>query len=91
MKVLFVTAALLVATPFVAQAHTTENALFTCEGELIKGPSKNDYVIVKSWQNERENCFIDEGKALRQILKVCHVGDLCTVRQKVKVAMDLLT
>ena len=82
---LLVTAALLVVTP-AAQAHTSENVLFTCVGELIKfqgNDGKNYYAIVESWkEEERVNCDIAEGKALRQVLAVCRVGDLCTVGAK---------
>jgi hypothetical protein len=80
-KLLLVIAALLVATS-VAQAHVSEHQLFTCEGELMKGPGKDNYYLVKSWQEERASCFITEGKALRQVLAVCRVGDLCTVAAK---------
>jgi opacity protein-like surface antigen len=84
-KFLLVTAALLVATP-AAQAHTSENVLFTCEGELIKfqgHDGKNYYVIVESWkEEERVNRDIAEGAALRQVLAVCRVGDFCTVGAK---------
>lgn len=76
-KLLLVTAALLAATPAV-QAHTSENVLFTCEGELIKfqgNDGKNYHAIVESWkEEERVNCDIAEGKALRQVLAVCRVG-----------------
>jgi len=64
-----------------AQAHTTENALFTCAGELIKfrgNERKNYYAIVESWKEEgRINCDIAE-----QVLAVCRVGDFCTVAAK---------
>jgi hypothetical protein len=84
-KCLLVTAALLVATP-AAQAHTSENVLSTCEGELIKfqgHDGKNYYAIVESWKEEgRVNCDIAEGKAFRQVMVVCRVGDFCTVCAK---------
>jgi hypothetical protein len=90
MKKFLLASALLVATPFVAQAHTSENVLFTCEGELIKSQGndgKNYYSIVESWLRDKEDvlpmdCAVAEGKALRQGLAVSRVGDLCTVAAK---------
>jgi hypothetical protein len=82
---LLIAEALLIATP-AAQAHTSENVLFTCEGELTKfqgNDGKNYYSIVESWKEEMPmDCDIAEGKALRQVLAVCRVGDLCTVGAK---------
>jgi hypothetical protein len=86
-KFLLVTAALLV-TSLVAQAGFSENVLFTCEGELIKdqgNDSKYYCSIVESWKKQEDRngyCDIAEGKALRQVLAVCHVGDFCTVAAK---------
>jgi hypothetical protein len=70
-----------------AHAHTSENVLFTCEGELIKYQGINDgktyYDIVESWKDEgRTHCYIDEGQPLKQVLAVCRVGDFCTVAAK---------
>lgn len=87
-KLLRITAALLVATP-VAQAHTSENVLFTCEGELIKfqgNDGKDYYSIVESWRSPDDSpmpmdCDVDS-KVLRQILTGCRVGDLCTASAK---------
>jgi hypothetical protein len=87
-RVLCITAALLVATP-VAEAHTSENVLFTCEGELIKikgNDGKDYYSIVESWRSPDDSpmpmdCDVDS-KVLRQILTVCRVGDLCTASAK---------
>jgi hypothetical protein len=85
-KLLLVTASLLIATP-AAKAHTSENVLFTCAGELTKGQGidgKPYFDIVESWkaEGERDLCYIAEGKPLRQILAVCRVGDFCTVAAK---------
>ena len=74
MKVLLVCAALFVATPLVvAQAHTSENVLFTCVGELIKYQGSHDgktyYSIKETWITEDNSypmdCYVDEGKVLR--------------------------
>jgi hypothetical protein len=83
---LLIAAALLIATP-AAHAFTIENALFTCEGELIEGQGtdgKPYFDIVQSWkeEGERDSCYIAEGKPLRQVLAVCRVGDFCTVAAK---------
>lgn len=86
-KSLLVAAALLVAT-LTAHAHTSENMLFTCAGELTKTrgiDGKDYYDIVESWKEKEDMpmyCYIDEGKAVRQVLAVCHVGDFCTVAAK---------
>lgn len=84
-KFLLVAVALFMAS-LSAHAHTTENALFTCEGELTKSQGndgKDYYAIEKTWQEEgRGECDIAEGKVLRQILAVCRVGDFCTVAAK---------
>lgn len=69
-----------------ASAHTTENALFTCEGELMKSQGndgKGYYAIVESWKEDEPRANYDiADKAVRQVLAVCHVGDLCTVAAK---------
>ncbi len=76
-KLLLVTMSLLVAT-LAAEAHTSENVLFTCADELIKDQGIDGmpyFNIVESWkaEGERDHCFIAEGKALRQVLAVCRV------------------
>jgi hypothetical protein len=68
-----------------AEACTARNALFVRTGELIKH-APNDYSIKEPWIEDDNNlipmkCYIDS-KALRQILAVCHVGDLCIVSAK---------
>ena len=78
------TAALLVAT-LAAQAHTSENVLFTCEGKLtnFQGTDGKNYYNIRE-QAEKEypmDCDIDD-KVLRRVLAVCHVGDLCIVSAK---------
>lgn len=84
MQKFLITAALVVA--FVAPAHasTTINALFTCQGELIK--DVGGYEIIQRGVKEEEgypmDCYIDPGKTLRQILAVCRVGDICIVSAK---------
>jgi hypothetical protein len=74
-----------------AHAHTSENQLFTCTGELTKtqgNDGKSYYSIVETWLVDNKDnilpmdCYIDEGKVLRQILSVCHVGDLCVASAK---------
>jgi hypothetical protein len=87
-KLLFAGVVLLIAlaAPARTQAHTTENALFTCAGELIKSQGnggKSYYDIVESWKDDMPmDCYVDEGKVLRQVLAVCHEGDFCTVSAK---------
>ena len=85
MKKLLVVTALLVAAPAV-QARTIENALFTCEGELTKSTGddgKTYYAVVESWKEEDAiDCEFGDGKALKQVLAVCHVGDYCVVASK---------
>ncbi len=66
-----------------AHAHTTTNALFVCEGELVK--NAGGYEIIQRGVKEDDypmDCYIDPGKTLRQILAVCHVGDICIVSAK---------
>jgi hypothetical protein len=69
-----------------AHAKTIENALFTCEGELTKSTGddgKTYYAVVETWRDEDPvDCQIDEGKTLKQIIAVCHVGDYCIVASK---------
>jgi hypothetical protein len=82
---LLVIATLLIAAP-TARASTVENALFTCEGELTKTigiDGKTYYATIASWNEDMpQDCGISEGAALRRVLAVCHVGDLCTVAAK---------
>jgi hypothetical protein len=68
-KFLLIAVALLVVTP-AAHAHTVENALFTCEGELIKHQGRDGkpyFDIVQSWkaEEERDSCYIADGKPLQ--------------------------
>jgi hypothetical protein len=67
-------------------ARTIENALFTCEGELTQTTGdggKTYYGVVESWKDDDPvDCEIEDGKALKQILAVCHVGDYCVVAAK---------
>jgi hypothetical protein len=89
-KFLFALALVAAFAATAAHAHTSESVLFTCAGELIKSQGndgKNYYSVVESWLRDKEDvlpmdCDIDEGKALRQVLAVCRVGDLCTVAAK---------
>jgi opacity protein-like surface antigen len=51
----FVIAVLFVGAAAAAHAHATENALFTCAGELIRfrgNDHKTFYDIVESWKEE---------------------------------------
>jgi hypothetical protein len=88
MKSLLVVATLFVVAAPTAHASTVENALFTCFGELTKTQIDNGktyYGIIESWKDRADlpmDCDIKEGKVLRQILAVCHVGSLCTVAEK---------
>jgi uncharacterized protein (DUF1330 family) len=83
---LLATAVVLFVAAHQAHAKTIENALFTCEGELTKSiddDGKTYYAVVETWKEEDPvDCQIDEGKALKQILAVCHVGDYCIVASK---------
>jgi hypothetical protein len=75
-----------VTTGFMPGAHaaTIENDLFVCTGELIKYQGTNDgktyYEIKETWIKDENahpmDCYIDEGKILRQIVAVCRVGDV---------------
>jgi hypothetical protein len=83
-KLLLVTAIGLLAPA--VHARTIENALFTCEGELTKstgGDGKTYYAVVETWKEEDAvDCEFDDGKALKQVLAVCQVGDYCIVASK---------
>lgn len=62
-----------------ANAATQGTALFVCEGELVK--SAGGYEIDQKGVAKEDNpmvCYINN-KTLRQILSVCHLGDLCVV------------
>jgi hypothetical protein len=81
-KVLLLAALLGAAFMPSAHAHTLENRLFTCEGELIKEPG--GYSIYQSWLKQEDmpmECYIDQ-KVVRRILAVCRVGDICVVSAK---------
>jgi hypothetical protein len=54
------------------------NQLFTCEGELIK--DQGGYSIYQSWIKQED--MPHRSKVVRQILAVCHVGDICIVSAK---------
>jgi hypothetical protein len=84
---LAVVAALLLAINApIAHAGIANNMLFTCDGELSTNQDFTDgktyYDIVKKNDDQFIHCGIDDGKALRQVLAVCHVGDFCTVAAK---------
>jgi hypothetical protein len=64
-----------------AQAHTSENVLFVCEG-VLEGDHRG-YSITDKISEEYNPMFCDiDDKVVRQVLKVCRVGKSCIVSGK---------
>jgi hypothetical protein len=88
MKTVLVNVMALLLVPVAGHAHSTENTLFTCRGELIKSKGydrKTYYGIVERVSNDDVYpmyCYIEAGKPERHILAVCRVGDTCLVGAK---------
>lgn len=94
-KLLLATFAALVFSGAAAQAATVTNELFVCEGKLVRAAGSYE-IVERGSVNEdgtiergvREDgsypmeCSIDADKPLRQILAVCRIGDICSVRAK---------
>jgi hypothetical protein len=72
-------AATLIAAP--AHAHTSENVLFVCSG-VLEGDRGGYQIIDKLDESDYpQYCYIDD-KVVRQVLRVCHVGQSCIVSAK---------
>jgi hypothetical protein len=85
MKLFIASAIAVLALVGSANARTNENVLYVCEGELVK--ETGGYEIIERGANAEDDypmlCYIDS-KAVRKILAVCRVGDVCIVSAKGK-------